>query len=107
MRARGGCGRLRRQAVLRRGTHRADWSRASPLRRVWARREYATVQAVRTFVKKLCRKIDDDSTGPPFIHNVRGVGYRMPKPGEPLRHGHAGMRESYNSSASELIAYYR
>ena len=52
------------------------------LRRVWSRREDASVQAVRNFVKKLRRKLGDDPAGPAFIHNVRGVGYTMPKPGE-------------------------
>ena len=50
------------------------------LRRVWARREDATVQAVRNFVKKLRRKLGDDPASPSFIASVRGVGYRMPKP---------------------------
>ena len=52
------------------------------LRQVWAQREDAGVQAVRNFVKKLRRKLGDDPASPTFIHNVRGVGYRMPKPGE-------------------------
>ena len=52
------------------------------LRRVWARREDATVQAVRNFVKKLRRKLGDDAASPSFIQNVRGVGYKMPAPGE-------------------------
>ena len=49
---------------------------------VWGRREDAGVQAVRNFVKKLRRKLGDDPAQPAFIHNVRGVSYRMPKPGE-------------------------
>ena len=57
-------------------------TRDALLRRVWSRREDATVQAVRNFVKKLRRKLGDDTAQPAFIHNVRGVGYRMPKPGE-------------------------
>ena len=52
------------------------------LRRVRARREDAGVQAARNFVKKLRRKLGGDPARPAFIHNVRGVGYRMPKPGE-------------------------
>ena len=52
------------------------------LRRVWARREDAGAQAVRNFVKKLRRKIGGEPASPAFIHNVRGVGYKMPKPGE-------------------------
>ena len=57
-------------------------TRDALLRRVWSRREDATVQAVRNFVKKLRWKLGDDPAQPAFIHNVRGVGYRMPKPGE-------------------------
>ncbi len=52
------------------------------LRRVWAQREDAGVQAVRNFVKKLRRKLGDDPVSPSFILNVRGVGYKMPAPGE-------------------------
>ncbi|MYA97648.1 MAG: response regulator, partial [Nitrospinae bacterium] len=52
------------------------------LRRVWARREDATVQEVRNFVKKLRRKLGDEAASPSFIRNVRGVGYKMPAPGE-------------------------
>ena len=44
--------------------------------------EDASVQAVRNFVRKLRRKLGDDPAQPAFIHNVRGVGYRMSKPGE-------------------------
>lgn len=52
------------------------------LRRVWAWLEDASVQVVRNFVKKLRRKLGDDPAQPAFIHTVRGVGYKMPKPGE-------------------------
>ena len=47
-----------------------------------ARREDTDVQAVRNFVKKLRRKLGDDLASPAWILNVRGVGYRMPGPGE-------------------------
>ncbi|MCY4382363.1 MAG: helix-turn-helix domain-containing protein [Nitrospinae bacterium] len=36
---------------------------------------------VRTFVKQLRRKLGDDSARPTYILNVRGVGYRMERPG--------------------------
>ena len=52
------------------------------LRRVWGGREYAQPQLVRAFVKKLRTKLGDDSSDPTWIFNERGVGYRMPKPGE-------------------------
>ena len=52
------------------------------LRRVWGGRVYAQPQLVRAFVKKLRTKLGDDSSDPTYIFNERGVGYRMPKPGE-------------------------
>ena len=52
------------------------------LRRVWAGRVYAQPQLVRAFVKKLRTKLGDDPANPTYIFNERGVGYRMPKPGE-------------------------
>ena len=52
------------------------------LRRVWGGREYAQPQLVRAFVKKLRTKLGDNSSDPTWIFNERGVGYRMPKPGE-------------------------
>ena len=52
------------------------------LRRVWGGRGYAQPQLVRAFVKKLRTKLGDDSSDPTYIFNERGVGYRMPKPGE-------------------------
>ena len=41
--------------------------------------------ALRTLVKNLRRKLGDDPQGPAYIHNVRGVGYRMLNPNEPGR----------------------
>ena len=38
---------------------------------------------VRTFVKKLRRKLGDDAARPTYILNERGIGYRMPAPGDP------------------------
>ncbi len=38
---------------------------------------------VRAFVKQLRAKLGDDAANPSWIFNVRGVGYRMPQPGEP------------------------
>ena len=37
---------------------------------------------VRDFAKKLRRKLGDDAANPAYIVNERGVGYRMPRPGE-------------------------
>ena len=52
----------------------------SLLRRVWGGRQYAGPELVRTFVKKLRRKLGDTAAKPAFIANVRGVGYRMVEP---------------------------
>ena len=55
------------------------------LRRVWADRGNGDTKVVRTFVKQLRGKLSDPSAKPSWIFNVRGVGYRMPRPGEPDR----------------------
>ena len=52
----------------------------SLLRRVWGGRHYAGPELVRTFVKKLRRKLGDTAAKPAFIANERGVGYRMVEP---------------------------
>ena len=52
----------------------------SLLRRVWGGRQYAGPDLVRTFVKKLRRKLGDTAATPVFIANERGVGYRMVEP---------------------------
>ena len=38
---------------------------------------------MRAFVKQLRQKLGDDAANPAWIFNVRGVGYRMPRPGAP------------------------
>ena len=55
----------------------------SLLRQVWGNGGSAGTQPVRDFVKKLRRKLGDDPGKPAYIENERGVGYRMPEPGEP------------------------
>ena len=52
------------------------------LRRVWPKREPNSTNVVRTFVGNLRRKLGDDAAKPTWIFNERGVGYRMPRPGE-------------------------
>ena len=52
----------------------------SLLRRVWAGRQSAGPELVRTFVKKLRKKLGDTAAKPAFIANERGVGYRMVEP---------------------------
>ena len=55
---------------------------ASLLRQVWTKSSSGDTMRVRDFVKKLRRKLGDDVDKPLWIFNERGVGYRMPKPGE-------------------------
>ena len=50
------------------------------LRRVWKGHVYATPALVRAFIKRLRRKLGDDSSKPSYIVNVRGAGYRMARP---------------------------
>ena len=52
------------------------------LRQVWAGREHAGPNLVRIFVRNLRRKLGEDAQRPAWIFNERGVGYRMPDPGE-------------------------
>ena len=54
----------------------------SLLRQVWGARSPGDTEPVRAFVKKLRAKLGDDAASPTYIFNERGVGYRMPKPGE-------------------------
>ena len=51
------------------------------LRAVWNRRGADDPGPVRTYVKKLRRKLGDDAAKPAYILTERGVGYRMPEPG--------------------------
>ena len=53
------------------------------LRQVWGGRHYNDTELVRTFVKKLRRKLGDDAASPAYIVNERGVGYRMARPDKP------------------------
>ena len=52
------------------------------LRQVWGNGSDGDTAPVRDFLKKLRRKLGDDPAKPAWIFNVRGVGYRMPRPGE-------------------------
>ena len=51
---------------------------ATLLRQVWGRAETDDTELVRTFVKKLRRRLGDDAANPAYILTERGVGYRMP-----------------------------
>ena len=55
----------------------------SLLRQAWRARASTDTGPVRAFVKKLRAKLGDDAEYPTYIFNERGVGYRMPNPGEP------------------------
>ena len=56
---------------------------ATLLRQVWRRRSYgAPTKLVRAYVKRLRRKLGDDATQPAYIATVRGVGFRMLRPGD-------------------------
>ena len=54
----------------------------SLLRQAWGMRKSDDTEPVRAFVKKLRAKLGDAAADPAFIFTERGVGYRMPKPGE-------------------------
>ncbi len=56
----------------------------SLLRRAWGRRYRGSTnpKLVRALVKDLRRKLGDDAANLAYVRNERGVGYRMPRPGE-------------------------
>ena len=47
------------------------------LRQIWHDKKEADSELVRTYVKKLRRKLGDAAANPTYIVNERGVGYRM------------------------------
>ena len=51
------------------------------LRRVWSGRGAGDIDLVRNFVRKLRAKLGEDAQNPSWIFNLRGVGYRMARPG--------------------------
>ncbi len=54
----------------------------SLLSQAWDAREPTDTDRVRAFVRQLRAKLDDEAARPADIFNERGVGYRMPRPGE-------------------------
>ena len=52
----------------------------SLIRQVWGGQDSGDPELVRTFVKKLRRKLADDAAQPTYIFTERGVGYRMARP---------------------------
>ena len=55
---------------------------ASLLRQMWKYGGDGDTEPVRGVVKRLRRKLGEDAAQPTWIANQRGVGYRMPRPGE-------------------------
>jgi len=53
------------------------------LKRVWGQTNSSDVRVIRTVVRKLRRKLDDDADNPTYIFTELRVGYRMPKGQEP------------------------
>ena len=51
--------------------------------RLWGDKNGNNPERVRNFVRKLRSKLGDPATSPSYILNERGVGYRMPEPGDP------------------------
>ena len=49
------------------------------LRRVWGRTSSGDVRVIRTLVRQLRHKLDDDASSPTYIFTEFRVGYRMPK----------------------------
>ena len=49
-------------------------------RQVWNHRKSGDSRLVRTVVKTLRRKLDEDAAHPVYIFKERRVGYRMPRP---------------------------
>ena len=54
----------------------------SLLRQVWRRRERGDPRLVRTYVKRLRRKLGDDADSSTYIITLRGVGYRLARPSD-------------------------
>ena len=52
------------------------------LHRIWGRSDDAEVNRVRVIVRNLRRKLGDSAADPAWIFSERGVGYRMPAPGD-------------------------
>ena len=55
----------------------------SLLRQAWSERNSEGTEPVRAFVKQLRAKLGDDAANPAYIFTERGVGYRVPRPGDP------------------------
>ena len=51
--------------------------------RLWGEKQGGNVEALRSAVTKLRRKLGDYAKKPRYVIGVRGLGYRMPEPDEP------------------------
>ena len=47
---------------------------------MWGGRDAGDAKLLRTFVKKIRRKLGDDAAKPAYLFTECGVGYRMPEP---------------------------
>ncbi len=52
------------------------------LREIWGRRGFGDTRLVRATVKRLRRKLGESADDPSYVVNVRGVGYRLIRPGD-------------------------
>ena len=52
------------------------------LAELWSDRDEKDWVVVRTFIKQIRKKLGEDAENPSWIFSERGVGYRMPRPGE-------------------------
>ena len=53
------------------------------LRRIWGPAHSGDVRVIRSLVRRLRRKLEDDAANPTFLFAEPRVGYRMPKRQEP------------------------
>ena len=52
------------------------------LREIWGRRGLGDTRLVRAIIKRLRRKLGESADDPSYVANVRGVGYRLTRPGD-------------------------
>ena len=64
------------------GLRGGDFERSGKAAEIEQGRPAATPKIVRAYVKRLRDKLADEADRPALIVNERGVGYRMPRPGD-------------------------
>ena len=52
------------------------------LDKVWSGRAHANSNLVRIFIRNLRNKLGDSASNPAWVFNLRGVGYRLARPGD-------------------------